>query len=180
MLQREYKTACGGRIVVPRSRAEHLRAHPEVIPHLPEAIGRVQLPDGGAFLRVAVEMGRLVGPSGLVETTPIRLDEPALFARRLERDQASRVVVGEVGPEVSTIAVLAFADERDPRTYVLITAFFGDTRAPKEPWDRNIRDQAEKEESISFWLGHALVWDADTMSAPFESTWAEVLVEADL
>ncbi|NCC52624.1 MAG: hypothetical protein EOM20_15595 [Spartobacteria bacterium] len=98
MLQREYQTACGGRIVVPRKTADHLRAHPEVVEYLGDAIARVHLPDGGAFLRIAVEMGRNVGPSGLVQTAPIAVDDPATFARRVGRDQASRVVVGERGP----------------------------------------------------------------------------------
>lgn len=174
MLQREYTTACGGRIVVPRKTADHLRAHPEVVPHLPEAIGRVQLPDGGAFLRVAVEMGRLVGPSGLVKTAPIRLDEPATFARRIGRDQASRVVVGEQGPEVSTIAVLAFVDKADFSTYVLITAFVGDL-APREPWDPNFESDAERKEALEFWSRNALVYDPSVMDEPFQSTWAEII-----
>lgn len=173
MLQREYATACGGRIVVPRKTADHLRAHPEVVPHLGDAIARVRLP-GGAFLRVAVEMGRLVGRSGLVETAPIAVDEPALFARRVGRDFASRVVVGESGPEVSTIAVLAFADEASPRTYVLVTAFVG-ALAPREPWDPNFESETERTEALEFWSRNALVWDPAVMSEPFESTWAEIL-----
>jgi hypothetical protein len=174
MLQREYRAACGGRIIVPRKTADHLRAHPEVVEHLGDAIARVQLPDGGAFLRVAVEMGRLVGPSGLVETAPIAVNELALFAHRIGRDFASRVVVGEQGPEVSTIAVLAFADKADFSTYVLITAFVGDL-APREPWDPNFESETERTEALEFWSSHALVWDSDVMSAPFESTWAEIL-----
>lgn len=70
--------------------------------------------------------------------------------------------------------MLAFADKADHSTYVLVTAFVG-RLAPREPWDQNFESDAERMEALEFWSRNALVWDADVMSAPFESTWAEIL-----
>jgi hypothetical protein len=175
MLQREYRTACGGRIVVPPKTADHLRAHPEVVEHLGDAIARVRLPDGGAFLRVAVEMNQLVGRSGCVQTPLIGLQDKSLFAQRIGRERPSRVVIGE-GEETTKFVVLAFPARGETGTYVLVTSWVG-SLAFKEPWDSMIKTQEEYQESLGFWCSNALVWDADVMSAPFESTWEEILGE---
>ncbi|MBI3952719.1 MAG: hypothetical protein HY336_02060 [Candidatus Doudnabacteria bacterium] len=169
-----YKTACGGTIVVPPKTQEHLRAHPEVEGVLAEAIGRLTLPEGGAFCATEIEMGRVVGRSGCVATPPIGLSDPATFALRVGRDKPSRVVTGCEGPETTKVVVLAFASKEDQRTYVLITSFVGEL-APKEPWDRSMRPgSTEHQESLDFWCSHALV-HSPVMGEPFESTWTQVL-----
>jgi len=173
----KYQTADGGTIVVPPKAQEHLRAHPEVDVVLGEAIACITLPRRGEFLAIAVEMGRVVGRSGCVPTAPIHPSEPATFALRVGRDKPSRVVVGVEGPEATTVVILAFADKRDARTYVLITAFVGDL-APKEPWDRSmVRGSAEHREALAFWCSHALIWSPDVMGDPFESSWSKILGE---
>ena len=170
---RKFKTACGGTIVVPRKVEDHLVAHPEVRDILPEAIGRVVLPSGGAFLSAEVEMGSVVGRSGCVQTSPISPSERSLFAQRVGRERPSRVMVGE-GEETTKVVVLAFASRGEAGVYVLVTSWVG-SLARKEPWDPTIRSQAEHQESLDFWCSHALVWDPAVMSAPFESSWQEVL-----
>lgn len=167
------KTACGGTIVVPPKTENHLRAHPEVIQILSEAIGRVRLPEDRSFLATEVEMGQVVGRSGCVITLPIGTDEKAFFALRIGREKPSRVVPGIEGKETTKVVILAFPS-KDSRDYVLITSFVG-SLAPKEPWDQNIRSQAEREESLDFWCSNALVYDPEVMGPYFESTWAEIL-----
>lgn len=167
------KTFCGGRIIVPRKVEDHLDAHPEVRDILPEAIGRVVLPRDDAFLSAEVEMGRVVGRSGCVQTPPIGLGDRALFAQRMGRTNPSRVVVGE-GEPTTKVVVLAFPARGETGTYVLVTSWVG-SLAPKEPWDPNIRTQREHKESLDFWCTHALVWEPTVMSEPFESSWEEIL-----
>lgn len=172
---RKFKTACGGVIVIPRKAEDHLVAHPEVRNLLSEAIGRVALPrnGNGAFLSTEVEMGRVVGLSGCVQTLSVGMNDRTVFALRVGRDRPSRVIVGE-GEETTKVVVLAFPERGEADTYVLVTSWVG-SLAPKEPWDPNIRNDAEYQECLRFWCSHALVWDPAVMSEPFESSWAEVL-----
>lgn len=167
------KTMCGGTIIVPPKTQDHLRAHPEVACLLPEAIGRIALPLDGSFLAVEVEMNRVVGRSGCIQKPPVGLNDRTLFAQRIGRERPSRVIL-EQGPETTKVVVLAFASREDTRTYVLVTSFVGQL-APKEPWDRNIRSEKERQESLDFWCSHALTHDPEVMGPVFESTWAEVL-----
>ncbi len=170
---RKYRTACGGTIVVPTKAEDHLRAHPEVGALLPEAIGLVVLPSDGAFLSTEVEMGRVVGRSGCVQTPPISPSDRSLFAQRVGRERASCVIMG-VGEETTKVAILASPSRQEAGTYVLVTAWVG-TLARKEPWDPMIRSQEEYQECLRFWCSNALVWDPAVMSEPFESSWDEVL-----
>ena len=170
---RNFQTTCGGTIVVPRKAEDHLRAHPEVDLLLPEAIARVRLPRDGAFLSAEVEMGRIVGRSGCVSTPPISPSDRTLFAQRIGRDKPSRVIVGE-GEKTTKVVVLAFASREEAGTYVLVTSWVG-SLASKEPWDPNIRGDAEYQECLHFWCSNALVWDPAVMSEPFEGTWEEIL-----
>ena len=169
----EYRTACGGTIIVPPRAEEHLRAHPEVGVLLAEVIGRVTLPCDGQFLALAVEMGRVIGRSGCVKAPRVGINDSEKFAQRVGRDKPSRVVIGVEGPEVTTVVILAFAS-KEARTYVLVTAFVGGL-APKEPWDRNLGSELERQESLEFWSTHALVYDASVMGDPFESSWGAIL-----
>lgn len=160
-----------GTMVIPQTAKDHLQAHPEVLGLLPEALGRLDLPQG-AFLVAGIEMGRIVGRSGAIETTPIRPDEPAMFAQRIGRRKPSRVVVGVLGPECSVVTVVA-RPSRDPGVYLLVTAFIG-SPAPKEPWD-NFSSPDEAQAALDFWSRFALVHTPDVMGEPFTSTWKQVL-----
>lgn len=167
------QTSCGGQIVVPSKTALHLRAHPEVEGLLGEVCERLALPKDSSFLRCEVETGRIVGLAGCVEARPVKVDEPATFAKRIEHSGPSRVVVAR-GVETSKVSLLAFPSREDVRTYVLITAWVG-SLAPKEPWDPNIASELERRESLEFWCTHALVYDQSVMGEPFTSSWSEWL-----
>ncbi len=165
-------TLCGGTIVITETVIEHLSAHPDVTMFLDEAIKRVSLPTDGSILSVKVEMGRIVGRSGCAPTISITPNDSALFALRLARRKASRVVLDRFGPEVSYIAVIAGPTE-NPKEYKLYTAFIGEP-APKEPWDPTLTD-VERPESIQFWSTHALIYDETVMDEPFQSSWNDIL-----
>jgi len=170
---RMFRTACGGTIVVPAKAEDHLRAHPEVEGVLAEAVAKVRLPQNGAFLSAEIEMGRVVGKSGCVSTSLITPWTTALFAQRIGRERASRVVIGE-GEETTKVAVLAFVSRGEVGTYVLVTSWVG-SLAPKEPWDPKIEGRKEFQSCVSFWCSHALVYDSSVMGEPFESSWEKIL-----
>ena len=177
----KFKTKCGGAVVVPWGRQQHLRAHPDVLDVLDEAISKIELPTDGESLKTTVDLGRVIGRAGAVETDPIQYDEPAWFAHRIGRDGPSRVVLDTEGPEVSTVAVLASqakdrgTGEIQPGKYTLVTAWVGSAEAEREPWDKGIKTERERQAALRYWCSHALVYDKEVMGEPFQSSWKEIL-----
>lgn len=170
-LKSQYTTANGRTIFVTPSARHHLAAHPEVSAVLEEAMLRLD-PIAGRFLRREVDLGRVLGRSGCVETRPIAFDEPALFAQRIGRQKPSRVIVGAPGPECRTVVIIAQPNpKRDGHN--LMTAYVG-TLAPREPWDPSLRP-SEKITSVKFWCRHALVYDESVMDPPERASWKDIL-----
>ena len=164
----------GGQIIIPQKMVIHLKAHPEIMGILPEVMDNLILPKDGSFLRREVEMGRLVGLSGCVETLPIQKFDETFFAQRTERKKPSRIVIGDLGEETSKVSILAFPDRSGSGDYILITTWIG-FLAPKEPWDNNIKSEKEFQESLDFWLTHALIYQEEVMGQPFTSSWERIL-----
>lgn len=174
---RKYRTACDGIIIIPRRTEEHLLAHPEIEMILPEAIGRITLPQTSVFFETEVEMNRVIGREGRVQTLPISINDPTLFAQRIARDRPSRVAPkGVIGKETTKVALLASPSRQERRVYILATAWTGGL-ARREPWDPQIRSHDEFQRCMQFWCTNALVWTPDVMGEPFESTWAEILTQ---
>lgn len=170
-----FRTRNDGQMLVTPVTMEHLQAHPEVWKLLPEAMCNLYLPTDGSPIDLAMDMGRVIGRSGCVATPRIEPNESTIFARRVARANASRVVVGVQGPEVRTLVIRATRNERG--MYELHTAYVG-VLAPPEPWSIRVEsesDMARAAESLSFWCTHGLVYNPDVMGAPFESTWELVL-----
>lgn len=174
---KQYKTACGGTINISNQAASHLAAHSNVLDHLERAINSLQLPASPEKFEREIDMGRPIGRSGIVRTTPLDLDGRATFALRKNRKFPSRVAaVGELGDETSGIVVIARPSLVASR-YELITAWVG-ALARKEPWDATISNQDDFNECLSFWSSTALVYEAETMGLVFESSWREVLSQS--
>lgn len=172
-LERTYKTATGETINLNDGTLEHLRAHPEAGELLGEAIALVKIAPVATFVMQTLDMGRIIGHSGLIEAPEVRPDETATFALRLGRDIPSRVVVGVEKPETELFTVLAYYHAGD-KQWNLITGFAG-PGAPKEPTDRSLVHGNEAE--LKFWCRHALVHEEE-WGEPFESTWNQVVEDA--
>jgi len=82
--------------------------------------------------------------------------------------------VGVRGPETSKVSVIGFPARGEEGVYILITAWVGGL-AKREPWDKNIRTEAERQECLAFWCKEALVYDEEVMGSPFTSSWEDVL-----
>lgn len=169
----ELKTKCGGTMIIPSKTFNHFLVHTGIGDILTEVISKVELPKDCGYLAMEVDMGRIIGRSGCVKTPPIGIDDPAFFARRVNRDNDSRVAIVEQGDETDKVSVLAFAARGEKNVYILARTFIGPL-APKEPWDRNINCVAEFDSSYNFWSTHALVYEPGVMGDYFESTWREV------
>ncbi|GEM_PF-1008714 len=164
-----YDTKDGGDIVVtPRTR-QHMAAHLDVVPLLAEAIVLIDLPTDGKWLEVEVDLGRVIGRSGCVETAAIGMNDTASFAYREGRAMPSRIVEGVEGPEVTTVVVIAKYVSRGK--YQLVTAWVG-ALGQREPWNAGGPDFKD---AMTFWQTHALIFDPSNMESPFESTWGTIL-----
>jgi hypothetical protein len=171
-----YQTGCGAIVQLSGRTLAHLQAHPEVFPLLPEAIAGIHT-NGNVKLEVEVDLGRVVGTTTRVETTPILATEQALFAIRDGRAHPIRVAdPGAIGQPTKYVTVIAAPTSQG--IYRLLTAWVG-TRAAKEPWDPSIRTQVEFDDCLRFWSSNALLHDS-TMGHPFTSTWQEVLSTANV
>ncbi|MDO8581787.1 MAG: hypothetical protein Q7S16_02835 [bacterium] len=170
----EYRTHCGGRLIVPEKTVQHLAAHPETQELLSVAAGMIDLPCDGRRLEIEVDFMRPLGQATLVPAPQIDSDEETLFSKRLNRKGASRVVVLSPSdvPAITTFVIVAKLEEDG--AYHLVTAYRG-VCAPGEPWSVSPEKLAQ---SISYWSCHALVWDGTTMGATFPSTWTKVIEEA--
>lgn len=173
----QYKTACGGTINLSHQAQVHLNAHPDVLTHLHAAIGQLHLPTTPRKIEEEIDIGQIIGRSGVIKTEPLQIGERALFSLRMNRTVPSRVAkVGELGEETSKIVVVA-RPSRTENQYDLITSWIG-TLAKKEPWDKSIADGTEFEECLGFWRTTALVYDPRIMGPAIESSWKDVLVLA--
>lgn len=166
-----YRTACGVNIDVTERSHQHLKAHPEVLDILPEAIAKIRLPRQ-PHAEMEVDMGRIVGVSSCVSTPSIGPDDQTLFALRTSRQFSSRVITDSLGTPTSKVVVIAKRDQVG--RIFLVTAWIGGL-ATKEPWDRFIKGPEQFKDCLDFWCSHALVHDPVTMGPVFQSTWNQVL-----
>lgn len=133
-------------------------------------------------IKIAVDMGRLVGLSGAVEIREVGLEESVTFARRIGKPRASRVVCGVEMPPTSLITIIVaplFTLVEPNRKvfrseYKLVVAYFGEA-AEKEPWDPRIETDEEYERSLTYWRSHALIYGVCEMDEPFSRSWQSVL-----
>lgn len=126
--------------------------HPDVLPLLPEALGKIRLTE--QFMVVQVDFDHAVGNTTCVVTNSGDL---IIFAKRPKRSGFTRFVKNRK-PELCSSVVCIFMKAQDEvDTYVLITAFVG-TKPEPEPWDRN-----KTENSVAFWNSHALVWGSESI-----------------
>ena len=170
----QYKTACGGTINIPHQAQQHLIAHPDVLAHLHAAISQLHLPRLPRKIEEEIDVGQIIGRSGVVKTAPLQMEEKALFSFRTTRKLPSRVAkVCDYGQETSKIVIIARPSSIENQ-YDLITSSVG-TLAKKEPWDKSIVEKVEFQECLSFWCVTALVYDPTIMGPVFESSWQDVL-----
>jgi hypothetical protein len=174
-MRNSIRTACGRQIVIPARALAHLEAHPEVAGILPEAANRLVMPPRRGFVEAEVDMGRVVGRSGLVRIPHGSADTPMLFATRVGRPAPSRVVPDDTPcEETNKVVIVAQPNRDDDSTYALVTSWIG-SLSHKEPWDRNIKTDSERQYCLRFWCSHALIHNPAVMGYIFESTWRDVL-----
>ncbi len=130
----------------------HLRAHKDVLKHLDEAITLakgVGISEKGTTV-LTVDMGRIVGRSGLVK---VNSDDEIRFLVRPGRIHPSKFVCNRIGDETRNITMVF---RNTPKRVILVTAWIG-VQACREPNDTTFENETLRNEAIRFWEEHALV-----------------------
>jgi hypothetical protein len=169
-------TAGGEIIFISDEMMDHLQAHPDVIEFLNEAASRLDIKDKTGHFEEGVNMGRIIGISGLVQTETISLNQKTYFANRISRDFPCRIDPESKGNACDNITIAIKFDEKS-KTYNLLTAYIG-FPCPDLPYDVPDRNGDDYRKSLDFWCQHALTYDENVMGLIFESTWEEVLKES--
>lgn len=172
-LPKYFVTACAKKIFINSETKRHLQAHNDVEEFLEEAISKVKIPNGALYLENAVNLGRIIGISSLVETNSIQLNEKTLFAKRAGRDWPSRIACDSKGVPCDSVT-LETKFNKQSNQYELSTAYIG-FPCPDEPVHSSDKTSNAFKKSLNFWCRHALVYDPSTMGKYFESTWESVL-----
>ena len=174
-LQEPLHTQCGGTIGLNVRSRKHLRAHPEVMPLLPEAISQLVLPRGGVRLEAEVNFKRPIGAATLIEVPYSSPSQWVTFAQRSHRVGPSRITATDSPTTIQTLVVVADASATQANHYRLVTAYIG-ILTPPEPWDIRLNDAA-RTDALEFWCRHAIVYNPapGVMAEMFVDTWASVL-----
>lgn len=170
--EQKYNSACGKEIFVTAETIQHLKAHPDVVEFLEEAISKTNIPEGVARFEEAINLGREIGISSLIETKPILPDEETDFAIRVEREFPVRISLEGEGKVCDLVTMKIVFDEKTKK-YNLITAYIG-PNTPSNPYYAD-RTSDEYRKSLDFWCNHALAYDPKIMGKPFKSSWNFIL-----
>ncbi|MBV8635516.1 MAG: hypothetical protein JO002_13570, partial [Burkholderiaceae bacterium] len=141
-----------------------------------EAISKAIFPIDGDLI-VEVDLGRPIGRRGATSHDLVGLDQPVLFAQRVNRPYPTRVAVDAAGEETTRVVLIAGRCRSEPQRLFLRTAWIG-TKSMREPWDMAIESQQEFDACLQFWSSNALIHDTAAMGQPFVSTWRKVLRDA--
>lgn len=173
----QYKTANGVIVYVDDLTLEKLQAHPDVHELLPEAFSKLEINENLEATKENVNMGRVVGKSGIVDTPDVELNTKTHFAIRTQRKFPSHISNSGKGKPCETVAMsLKKIDDK----WALVTAFIG-VSSPSEPFyyfDQDswmYKDERQFKISLDFWMKHALVFEEGVTGNVYESTWAEEL-----
>jgi hypothetical protein len=142
-----------GTPVFSKQGANHLEAHPDVVPLVPEALRHLTLADFvGRELGRAVDMGAVVGIKHCVPTGP---DDKIVFRRRRGRKSGcSRFAVGRSGLPCRSVVVRLY--RTDSGLVALMTAYVGDVTPAEPNSDSGRTDAAAWKAACEFWSVHAL------------------------
>lgn len=168
----KFISANGKEVFVTAETRRHLLAHPDVLDFLEEAISKANILEGANRFKEAINLGRGIGISSLIETKPVDPDEETDFAMRIEREYPIRVSLDLKGKVYDSVTLKIDFDEKSKK-YYLITAYIG----PNTPSNPYYADRASDEyrKSLDFWCSHALAYDPKIMEKPFKASWNSIL-----
>jgi len=109
------------------------------------------------FIEMVVEFPFNVGYSDLCK---VKDSDNIIYAKRKDRSIYSKFLIGRESTEIDKCVVVLKRSYDKPNEYYLITMFPGEY-CIKEPQDKNIKSEDEKNNIMKFWDKHAFVFKLD-------------------
>ena len=130
--------------------ATHLKETPKLLDLVKEILAEYEVEK--EMIRFETNMGRIVGPTDLVET---REGDEIFYAKRPNREEYTRFVRNKKRPQTRFVTI--HLDKKDSDECHLFTAWIG-RLTPPFPTGKE-----DTEESKEFWSNHALVAETQTI-----------------
>ena len=123
---------------------------------LEEAIPGIETGDKER-VEAQIEFDHIIGFDKCIEVGP---DDDVKMVYRKNRMGQTPMVIGISPEETNLLQIILKKDRFDQNKYILATTFLGKI-APREPWDKSIETEEERQECEEFWKTHALILDED-------------------
>lgn len=137
----------------------HVQNEPGLIDHIHEALQKIEIDKNKMVCKYTVDLGRELGETDLTKTGP---NDEITYAIREGRDNYARFVHGKKRKTTTTVAIIL---KRMPDgTYELYSGWHG-VLSPPFPGTEHSTD-----ESMDFWMKHALVWGRQAIIDGTETT----------
>ena len=128
---------------------QHMAAHADVnFNDIKEAIRKIDLV--GTFFMDSINLGRNVGKNHCIYVSHENWGKVKMLQRPNRAGLTPQI---KAEPEDTSMITVGICLDEDG-LWTIFTAFYG-PKAPKEPWDKNLKEE-ERAESEAFWSCHAL------------------------
>lgn len=123
--------------------------------HVKEAISKCKtLIENRDSTIVTVDLGRIVGKTYCIPITDENRSQVRMLYRQGKKGRTP-VILNGPGKETSLVTMIITRDEKDWNLYRVCAAYYG-MKGTKEPFDKHIKSEEERQECIDFWSNHAL------------------------
>jgi len=127
--------------------------------HVKEALSKCKTLIGNrGTTAVTVDLGRVIGKTYCIPVTDENRNQVKMLYRQ-DKKGRTPVILNGPGKETSLVTMIITRDDRDKDLYRVCAAYYG-MKGTKEPWDKHIESEEEKQECIDFWNNHALCLSA--------------------
>ena len=145
-----------------RDRSDNSHFHPEggfTMEKLDRALSRIDTKNRGGVMKEIITFDEVIGDTNCVE---INESDDVVMVYRKNRAGMTPMVKNRTSEPCNSVTLILAKDRKmpDDKNYVLITGYIG-SGAPREPWDKNIDSEEERQESEDFWAKHALLYNED-------------------
>lgn len=124
--------------------------------HVKEAISKCKtfIGDDKNGYAITVDLGRTIGKTYCIPITDENRSQVRMLYRQGKKGRTPIILNGP-GKETSLVTMVIVRDEKDRNLYRVCAAYYG-MKGTREPFDKNIKSEEERQKCIDFWSNHAL------------------------
>ena len=121
--------------------------------HIKEAISKIKTLINEEYFGT-IDLGRPVGKSACLTITDENKDKVQMLYRNGKQYRTPVIINGKMqNTQLVTLGIRH--DKKDKDLYYVFAAWYG-PKAVREPLDKNIESEEERQECVEFWSNHAL------------------------